>query len=129
MKAAVYYESGPPEVFRYEEVPDPVCPPNGIRVQVQAISIEGGDILHRSEGKLTSHPHIVGYQCAGIIKEVGREVADRAPGQRAVARMLEGSHAEQVAVPAHDSWLVPEGMDICVAACVPIPFSTAHGCL
>ena len=25
MKAAVYYETGDPDVFRYEEVPDPVC--------------------------------------------------------------------------------------------------------
>ena len=25
MKAAAYYETGAPEVFRYEEVPDPVC--------------------------------------------------------------------------------------------------------
>ena len=23
MRAAVYYETGPPEVFRYEDVPDP----------------------------------------------------------------------------------------------------------
>ena len=23
MKAAVYYETGPPDVFRYEDVPDP----------------------------------------------------------------------------------------------------------
>jgi NADPH2:quinone reductase len=27
MKAAVYTEHGPPEVFRYEDVPDPVCDP------------------------------------------------------------------------------------------------------
>jgi len=27
MKAAVYYETGPPDVLRYEDVPDPVCGP------------------------------------------------------------------------------------------------------
>ena len=29
MKAAVYYETGAPSVFRYEDVPDPPCHPRG----------------------------------------------------------------------------------------------------
>ena len=46
MKAAVYYEAGPPSVFRYEDVPDPPCHPNGVLIDVKAISIEGGDVLN-----------------------------------------------------------------------------------
>ncbi len=30
MKAAVYYQTGAPEVFRYEDVPDPICAPDGV---------------------------------------------------------------------------------------------------
>jgi len=30
MKAAVYYETGGPEVFRYEDVPDPLCDASGV---------------------------------------------------------------------------------------------------
>ena len=30
MKAAVYYENGLPDVFRYEDVADPVCHPRGV---------------------------------------------------------------------------------------------------
>ncbi len=30
MKAAVYFETGGPEVFRYEGVPDPACEPGGV---------------------------------------------------------------------------------------------------
>lgn len=41
MKAAVYYENGTPEVFKYEEVPDPVCHPKGVVIRVEAVSIEG----------------------------------------------------------------------------------------
>ena len=41
MKAAVYYETGKPDVFRFEELPDPECHPRGILVEVEAISIEG----------------------------------------------------------------------------------------
>ena len=66
MKAAVYYETGPPDVFRYEDVADPACPPDGVVVDVAAISIEGGDTLNRLRGEMPAVPHIVGYQCAGI---------------------------------------------------------------
>ena len=50
MKAAVYYETGGPNVFRYEDVPDPTCGPGMVLIEVQAISIEGGDTLHRAGG-------------------------------------------------------------------------------
>jgi len=41
MKAAVYHENGGPDVFRYEEVPDPPLTSRGVRIDVQAIAIEG----------------------------------------------------------------------------------------
>src|SRR6266436_1583366 len=65
MKAAVYYQTGPPDVFSYEDVPDPVVYPGGVVVAVEAISIDGGDTLNRAGGEMTSKPHIVGYQRAG----------------------------------------------------------------
>jgi NADPH2:quinone reductase len=129
MKAAVYYENGPPSVFRYEDVPDPTCHPNGVLIDVRAISIEGGDLLNRAMGPLASRPHIVGYQCAGVIREVGANVSDRAAGQRVVSFVPYGSHASIVSAPAMSTWLVPDGLDLEVAACVPIPFGTADDAL
>jgi NADPH:quinone reductase len=82
MKAAVYYETGTPDVFRYEDVPDPVCGPGDILIDVAAVSIEGGDTLHRLGGDLGRLPHIVGYQCAGTVAEVGADVAGFAVGCR-----------------------------------------------
>jgi NADPH2:quinone reductase len=129
VKAAVYYETGGPEVFRYEEVPDPQCAPDGVVIDVRAVSIEGGDTLHRAGGELASRPHIVGYQCAGEISEVGAEVSDRRVGQNVVAIMFFGSHAERAAVPAGATWVIPEGVDLEAAACVPIAVGTADDCL
>ncbi len=129
MKAAVYYETGGPEVFRIEDVSDPSCAPEGVVIEVQAVSIEGGDVLHRAGGELASRPHIVGYQCAGVIREVGPAVADRQIDQRVVAIMLHGSHAERVAVPAAATWPIPAGVDLKSAACVPIAVGTADDCL
>jgi NADPH2:quinone reductase len=129
MKAAVYYETGAPDVFRYEEAPDPQCQPGGVVIDVKAVSIEGGDVLNRAGGDMPAKPHIVGYQCAGAISEVGSEVTDRSVGQRVVAVMAHGSHAERVAVPANSTWVVPDGLDLQVAACVPVPWGTADDCL
>ncbi len=129
MKAAVYYETGAPDVFRYEEVPDPVCQPGSVVIDIKAISIEGGDVLNRAGGDMPSRPHIVGYQCAGVIREVGGNVGDRTVGQPVVAVMPFGSHASVVAVAAMQTWPVPDGMELQAAACVPIPFGTANDCL
>ena len=129
MKAAVYYETGEPDVFRYEDVPDPTCAPNGVVIEVEAVSIEGGDVLARAGGMLSAKPHIVGYQCAGVIREVGADVSGLEVGQRAVAINLDGSHAELRAAPALSTWAIPDGVETEAAACVPIPVGTADDCL
>lgn len=129
MKAAVYYETGKPSVFKYEEMPDPVCGPGQVLIDVKAVSIEGGDVLNRAGGEMPSKPHIVGYQCAGVIREVGELVQDRSPGQAVVAAMPFGSHASVVAVNPLATFVLPEGMDVQQAACVPIAFGTADDCL
>ena len=83
MKAAVYYETGDPEVFRYEDVPDPVPGPGEVLIDVEAVSIEGGDTLNRLGGDMSRVPHIVGYQCAGTVAAVGPEVRAFAAGAHA----------------------------------------------
>ncbi len=129
MKAAVYYENGPPTVLKYEDVPDPECPDDGIVIQVEAVSIEGGDTLNRLGGELATTPHIVGYQAAGTILETGSNVKDLKVGQRVTTVNMYGRHAEKRAVFAATAWPVPDGLDIRQAAAIPVPFGTAHDCL
>ncbi|WP_374471763.1 zinc-binding alcohol dehydrogenase family protein [Phenylobacterium sp.] len=129
MKAAVYYENGGPEVFRYEDAPDPECHPKGIVIRVEAVSIEGGDVLNRFGGQLVTRPHVVGYQAAGEVVEVGAEVTGLRVGQKVVTVGSHGSHAELRAVPAATAWAIPDGMDVRQAAAVPVPFGTADDCL
>ena len=129
MKAAVYYETGAPDVLRYEDVPDPEPLPGMVVIDVEAISIEGGDTLNRSGGDMATTPHVVGYQAAGTISAVGEGVTEREVGQRVVGTMLWGSHAEKFVVPGATTWLVPDGADIVACACVPVAFGTADDCL
>jgi NADPH2:quinone reductase len=129
MKAAVYYETGKPDVFKYEDVPDPKSGAMQVLIEVKVISIEGGDVGNRAGGDMAGKPHIVGYQCAGVVKEAGSSVTDRKVGDKVVAIMQYGSHAELVVANPLQTWLIPEGMDMQQAACIPIPFGTASDCL
>jgi NADPH:quinone reductase len=129
MKAAVIFENGPPDVLRYEDVADPVCPDGCVMIDVEAISIEGGDLLARAGSPPESTPHIVGYLCAGTVVEVGAGVEGPAVGEKVVALNANGSHAEKRVVPAMMTWVIPEGLDPTVAACIPVAVGTAQECL
>jgi NADPH2:quinone reductase len=129
VKAAAYSRTGGPDVLEYVDVPDPEVRPGGLIIEVQAVSIQGGDLLHRAGGVMATDPHIVGYQAAGTVKEVGAGVEGFRVGQPVVATMAYGSHAELVSVPAGSAYAVPEGLSIEDAAAVPIEFGTADDCL
>jgi NADPH2:quinone reductase len=129
MKAAAYHRTGGPDVFEYVDVPDPVLHPGGVIIEVAAVGIQGGDLLHRQGGVLATDPHVVGYQASGVIREVGDGVTEWTRGQRVVATMGYGSHAELVSVPAGAVFAVPDSLSLDDAAGIPIEFATAADCL
>lgn len=129
MKAAVYYENGTPDVFRFETVPTPSTGDDEVLIEVSYVSIEGGDLISREFTPLPSAPHIVGYQCSGVVVDIGKSVTGFKLGDRVVTIMGSGSHAEFAAAPARDTWHVPEGLSMSVAAAIPVSFGTAHECL
>jgi NADPH:quinone reductase len=129
MKAAVIYENGAPDVLRYEDVPDPECLDGCVVLDVDAISIEGGDLLARAASPPPATPHVVGYLCAGTVVEVGAGVDGPSIGAPVVSLNAFGSHAEKRVVPAAMTWPVPTGLDPAKAACVPVAFGTAQECL
>src|ERR1700694_321221 len=104
MKAAVIYENGGPDVLRYEDAPDPECPEGCVLIDVEAISIEGGDLLARALSPPPSVPHIVGYLAAGRVVEVGSGVEVPTVGDRVVSLNAAGSYASTRAVPAMSTW-------------------------
>ncbi len=129
MKAAVYYENGGPEVLRYEDVPDPECPAGWVVIDVEAVSLEGGDLIYRWGSPPPHTPYVVGYQAAGVICQVGEGVSDLEVGQRVTTIFPNGSHAEKRAVLAAVAFPVPDGLSIEEASTIPIPFGTAGDCL
>lgn len=129
MKASVYFKTGGPEVLQYEEVPEPQLRKGGVLIDVAAIAIQGGDTLNRTGGLMAATPHIVGYQASGIVREVSEGVTSFVNGQRVVATMGFGSHAEVISVPAASVWAIPDSLSLEEASGVPIEFGTADDCL
>lgn len=84
MKAAVYDNPGPPSVLTYTQVPDPVCGPDDVLIAVEAIIIEGGDLINRRPTPPQS-PWIVGYAAARTVVSVDENVSDRTVGQKVTA--------------------------------------------
>lgn len=89
----------------------------------------GGPEVNGETRPLVRRPHIIGYQCAGTTVEVGTDVTDRRVGQRVVAILSLGSHAQLAVATAKDTWVLSAGIDSNFAAAVPVAWVTAHECL
>jgi NADPH2:quinone reductase len=129
VKAAVYRENGGPEVLRFEEVPDPAPGDDQVLIRVEAISIEGGDLLGRERAPLPRIPHVTGYASAGTVVAVGAAVTGLHIGDRVSAFGPDGSHAELRAVREDHCWALPDSVGAPAAACVPVAFGTAYEAL
>ncbi|WP_404420313.1 zinc-binding alcohol dehydrogenase family protein [Thalassospira australica] len=129
MKAAVYNRCGTPEVLEYKEVPDPQPGPSDVLIRVEAISIEGGDLLNRRSTPPPAPDHIGGYATAGTVIAIGNAVTRRKVGDRVTGFQNDGSHAALRALPENQTWIIPDGVDAAKAAALPISFGTAHHCL
>lgn len=125
MKAAVYFQPGKPDVLRYIDVPQPVCGADEVVIKVEAIALEGGDVINRATATPSSQGTIPGYSAAGTIVAVGKNVQNRHPGQRVATIALSGSHAQYRAAPAAWSWVIPEELEVVTAAAIPVSFGTA----
>ncbi|MGE4483169.1 quinone oxidoreductase family protein [Acidocella sp.] len=125
MKAAIYDKAGPADVLRYADVSDPVCKVGEVLIRVEAIAVEGGDVLSRGTIDPPAPAYIGGYAAAGTIIEVGSDDLGWSVGDRVATIGIGGSHADLRAVPAQACYRVPEGLDMARAVAVPVPFLTA----
>lgn len=129
MKAAYCEQAGGPEVLVYGDVPEPELARDHVLIRVEAVSIEGGDVLNRRLGHPGTGRHIVGYQAGGVVEAVGADVTGFRPGQRVAAHNGFGSHAELFAAPESQCFPVPDAVPMDVGCTVPVTFGTAHDAL
>src|SRR6476659_7586851 len=86
MKAARFHEHGGPDVFRYEDAPDPVVKPGWVVVRVRACALNHLDLWQRRglERVTIPLPHISGADVAGAIADAGD--SGLATGQRVMVQ-------------------------------------------
>ncbi|WP_138420390.1 NADP-dependent oxidoreductase [Aquibacillus sediminis] len=136
MKAIVINEYGSKEKLKEQEVPTPQIKDNQVLVEVYATSINPIDWKLR-EGYLRqmldfSFPIILGWDVAGVITEVGRNVTKFKVGDEVFARpdtTANGTYAEYTAVDEDLLAKKPTNISYEQAASIPLAGLTAWQCL
>jgi putative PIG3 family NAD(P)H quinone oxidoreductase len=121
MRAVIVTEPGGPEVLTWAEVPDPVCGPGEVIVDVAATAVNRADLLQR-QGFYPPPPgasELLGLECSGVISDVGEGVTDWSVGDEVCALLSGGGYAERVAVPAGQLLPRPSGVELATAAALP----------
>jgi putative PIG3 family NAD(P)H quinone oxidoreductase len=121
MRAVTIREPGGPDVLGWDEVPDPVCGPGEVLVDVAAAAVNRADLLQR-QGRYPPPPganEVLGLECSGVVSEVGAEVTGWAVGDEVCALLSGGGYAERVAVPAGQLLPRPAGVELATAAALP----------
>ncbi|QUG76519.1 zinc-binding dehydrogenase [Erwinia sp. E602] len=124
MKAVTYARPGGPEVLQLVDIAEPAIKPHELLVAVEAISVEGGDIISRNSQSLQPD-ECLGYAAAGTVLATGSEVQDFVVGQKVATFNWRGAYAERRAVAAYNCFPIPEGLDPRVAAAIPVGPGTA----
>lgn len=132
MKAIVIEEYGSADQLVEREVPTPEIKDTQVLVELHATSINPVDWKVR-EGYLKENlpfnfPIILGWDAAGIVKEVGESVNGFSVGDRVFARPAtnpNGTYAEYVAVDGNLLAHMPDNVSFEEAASIPLVGETA----
>ncbi|WP_456600215.1 NAD(P)H-quinone oxidoreductase [Blastococcus sp. SYSU DS0616] len=121
MHAVTISEPGGPEVLTWAEVPDPVCGPGEVLVDVAAAAVNRADLLQRQGfyPPPKGASEILGLECSGVVSEVGEGVTGWSVGDEVCALLSGGGYAERVAVPAGQLLPKPAGVELATAAALP----------
>ncbi len=128
MRAVVITKTGPPEVLKVEQRPDPPVGPGEVRIAVKAAGINFADTVARvglypDAPKL---PSVVGYEVAGEVESVGEGVTGHKSGDRVLAGTRFGGYAELVTVPEKMVYSLPEKLSFEQGAAFPVNYATAQ---
>jgi len=127
-KAIRIYETGGPDVLKWEEF-DPGKPdPGEVLLRHEAVGLNFIDVYHRTGlYPLPALPAIPGMEGAGVVEQVGSDVAEFASGDRvAYAGLPPGAYAEIRRIPADRLINLPEKISTRQAAAMMLQGMTAR---
>ena len=127
MRAVVVRTYGSYETAEVTERPVPSAGVGEVLVEIRAAPVNFADILviGGTYQFLPPLPFVPGKAPAGIVRAVGPDVRDLAPGDAVLAVAESGGYAEMVNVAASQCYKLPEGLSFVDAAAMAIVFDTA----
>ena len=127
-KAIRIYETGGPDVMRWEDV-DPGSPePGEALVRHEAVGLNFIDVYHRTGVyPLPSLPATLGMEGSGVVEKIGAGVTEVAVGDRvAYAGVPPGAYAQVRKIPAHRLVKLPDGISFEQGAAMMLQGMTAR---
>ncbi len=113
------------------DLPAPELDHGSVRIRVRAAGVNFPDLLI-IQGLYQERPELPfapGAEVAGEVIEVATDVAAVRAGDLVYASITHGGYAEQVVVDADQTFPVPDGMPVEVAATLPVAYGTAYHAL
>jgi NADPH:quinone reductase-like Zn-dependent oxidoreductase len=128
MRAVVLTGHGGPEVLEVQEHPDPPVGPGDVRIDVKASGLNFADTAARVGvyPDAPKPPCVLGYEVSGEVESVGDGVEWPSVGDRVVAGVRFGGHAERIVVPAGQVLPLPDRFTFEQGAAVPVNYVTAY---
>ena len=101
MNAVLLHRTGPPDVLRVEELPDPEPGPGQVRIRTHAIGLNFAEVLSRKGlyGWAPPRPYVLGMEASGTIDAVGPGVSDARVGDDVLVGTQYGCYADRIVVP------------------------------
>src|SRR5229473_2513589 len=132
-----FAKAGGPEVLEFVEVQVPAPGPNEVRIKVKAIGINRAEAMWRVDDYIEpvkSFPAGLGYEAAGIVDAVGKDVSGFAVGDDvnvipSFSLNDYATYGEVILVPDHAVVRQPKALSFTEAASIWMMFVTAYGAL
>ena len=128
MRSVWITKAGGPDVLAVRESADPEPGPGEVRIAVRAAGLNFAEVMAR-QGLYPDAPKppcVVGYEVAGVVDAVGAEVAGLQAGQRVLALVRFGGHADTVCAPAERVLPMPDDLGFVDGAALPVNYLTAY---
>jgi NADPH:quinone reductase-like Zn-dependent oxidoreductase len=124
VKAVRFSRFGGPEVLEIADLPDPHPGPGQVRIAVRAAGVNASDWKKRQGLMDQELPQTLGYEAAGIVDELGADVAGVAIGDRVFGLSSDGGAQAELAVLSYYA-SIPPSLDFAAAAALPSALETA----
>jgi NADPH2:quinone reductase len=116
--------------FEIREIPKPTPGPREVLIKVDAFGLNFADVVARRGlyPDAPKNPAVLGYDVAGTIESIGKDVNEFTVGDRVTALTRFGGYAEYVTTMVEGVASIPDGFDTGLSTALATQACTAYHC-